>query len=308
MTALQPCPDLGTKSASCTRNRPDFLEMKNIRPQSVLLVAKKAQPDALHLAEEIAAWLNLQGMANTVTENQEDLDQCLPALEPTLTLVLGGDGTMISVARKLCGDNIALLGINFARVGFLTECPKASWRRVLEEILDHGVPVSPRMLLDVQVERQNEIFLAANAVNDIVVGRGNLARLIHLELFVEKERITGLHADGLILSTPTGSSAYSCSAGGPLIHPELDVVAVTPICPFLTEIKPFVLPADKHITVGVAENALEAYLTLDGQTGHLLQPGDRVHASGSSRRMLLAAIGHDSYFQKLKAKGFIQGA
>lgn len=282
--------------------------MKFIRPRSVLLVAKKGQPDALDLGREVSSWLDLRGVTNVVMENQEDLGHCLPVDHPILVLVLGGDGTMISVARKICSDNVVILGINFARVGFLTECPKASWRSVLEKILDNGVAVSSRMLLDVRVERQNKSLLSTVAVNDIVVGRGNLARLIHLELFFESERIASLRADGLILSTPTGSTAYSCSAGGPLIHPELNVVCATPICSFLTEIKPVVLPADKQISVAVVEDTLDAYLTLDGQTGFRLLARDLVHVAGSSRRMHLAAISEGSYFQKLKATGFIQDA
>jgi NAD+ kinase len=277
-------------------------------PDSVLLVIKNAHQEALRLAQKISAWLDQRGVTNSVTENREDLDRCLPDLESPLVVVLGGDGTMISVARKICADNIVLLGINFARVGFLTECPKESWRSALEGILANGAPISSRMLLDVQVQRHGETVLSTIAVNDIVVGRGNLARLIHLELFYEHELVTSLRADGLILSTPTGSSAYSYSAGGPLIYPELDVIGITPICSFLTETKPFVLPAEKQVTVSVVEDAMEAYLTLDGQSGYHLQAGDRVHAAGSSRRMLLAAIGRDTYFQKLQAKGFIQGA
>jgi len=292
--------------------------MKRVQPRSVLLVSKNGQVDALSLAEEIAAWLDLRGVPNTTTENRENLRDCLgdslgdclrdplAVDDSILVLVLGGDGTMISVARKICDENIVLLGINFARVGFLTECSKDSWRSYLEAVLSQGVAVSSRMLLDVRVVRRGETLLSTVAVNDIVVGRGNLARLIHLELLVEDERIASLRADGLILSTPTGSSAYSYSAGGPLIHPDLDVIGITPICSFLTDIKPFVLPADKRIAVDVAEDALDAYLTLDGQTGVHLRPGDRILATGSSRRMLLAAAGPQSYFQKLKAKGFIQ--
>jgi len=284
------------------------LQMKRVHPRSVLLVTKDGQADILGLAEKIAAWLDLRGVPNTTTENREDLRDCLAVDDATLVLVLGGDGTMISVARKIYGENIVLLGISFGRVGFLAECSKDSWRSDLEAVLCHGVAVSSRMLLDVRVLRRSETLLSTVAVNDIVVGRGNLARLIHLELVVEDERIASLRADGLILSTPTGSSAYSYSAGGPLIHPNLDVIGITPICSFLTDIKPFVLPADKRIAIDVAEDALDAYLTLDGQAGVHLQPGDRILATGSSRRMLLAAVAPQSYFQKLKAKGFIHGA
>ncbi len=278
-----------------------------IRPESVFLVTKKGHHQALTLAGHISTWLDAHGVSNAVTENREDLDHCLPHQANALVLVLGGDGTMISVARRICGENIVLLGLNFARVGFLTECTQDRWQIELESILTNGVSISPRMLLDVRVQRDKDVVLTTSAVNDIVVSRGNLARLIHLELSAERELIAALRADGLILCTPTGSSAYSYSAGGPLIYPEMDAIGITPICSFLTEIKPFVLPSDKQITVAVIEDVMETYLTLDGQSGYHLQPGDQIHVTGSPRKMLLAAISRDSYFQKLKAKGFIQG-
>lgn len=279
-----------------------------VHPGSVLLVAKADHPEALALARKISAWLEARGVANSVIENRYGLDHCLPAGEPALVVVLGGDGTMISVARKICAENIALLGINFARVGFLTNCSSSSWRPMLEAILEQGTSVSPRLLLDVRVLRGSETLLSTVVVNDIVVGRGNLARLIHLELHIEGEKIASLRADGLILSTPTGSSAYSYSAGGPLIHPELNAVGLTPICSFLTEFKPLVLPADRLVSIVITDDAPEAYLTMDGQSGFRLRPGDRVEAVASSRRMLLADIAGKSYFQKLKDKGFIEEA
>jgi NAD+ kinase len=278
----------------------------SIHPQSVLLVTKRGHAHALGMAARIHAWLRDQGLESRVTENLNDLSECLPLHAPILVLVLGGDGTMISVAGKLCTDKVAILGINFARVGFLTECPRDDWQSVLRSILDQGAPVSSRMLLDVRVVRSKETILSTVAVNDIVVGRGRLARLINLQLFFDQERIAQLRADGLILSTPTGSSAYSYSAGGPLVFPELDVICTTPICSFLTEIKPFVLPADKPIRVRLDEDTMEAFLTLDGQSGHPLCKGDEVIVARSARRMNLVTFSGSSYFQKLKAKGFLQ--
>lgn len=294
-------------SAMSFRDSPDnaFRTPRLIQPGSVLLVTKKGHAEALDLAGKISAWLDQHGMNNTVMENGENLEQCMPVLDTALVLVLGGDGTMISVARRLCGNNIVLLGINFARVGFLTECPRQRWQSVLRTILDHGVCVSSRMLLDVLVRRREQILFSAVAVNDIVAGRGNLARLIHINVAVDGEQVASLRADGLIICTPTGSSGYFYSAGGPLIHPELDVIGLAPICSFLTEIKPLVLPGDRQISIAVAEDTQEAFLTLDGQSGFQLQSGDRIHAVASSRRLLLAAIGQASYFQKLRAKGFI---
>lgn len=282
--------------------------MSQFHPRSVLLVTKRGHEHALRLADDISSWLTGRGTPNEFTENLEDLSTCLPRLtpSPTLILVLGGDGTMISVSRKLCGDHVAFLGINFARVGFLTECPKDSWETALEAIFEHGATISSRMLLDINLVRNGKSVLSTVAVNDVVVGRGRLARLVNLALFYEEERIAALRADGLILSTPTGSSAYSYSAGGPLIYPEMDVICTTPICSFLTEIKPFIFPADKNIRVQLDEQTMEAFLTVDGQSGYPLVKGDQVQVTRSARRMDLVVSPDFSYFQKLRAKGFLQ--
>ncbi len=282
--------------------------MNRIHPKSVLLVAKRGHGEALGLADEISSWLTRRGIVARVTENEDDLSTCLPAKSqtPTLALVLGGDGTMISVARKICSNDMALLGINFARVGFLTECSKDAWKEDLEAILANGAAVSSRLLLDVRLVRDGATLLSTVAVNDIVVGRGNLARLVNLELFFADERIAALRADGLVLSTPTGASAYSYSAGGPLIYPELEVICATPICSFLTEVKPFVFPADREFRVQVGEETTEVFLTLDGQSGWPLREGDTVLVARSSRRMHLVRYPGSSYFQKLKTKGFLR--
>lgn len=280
--------------------------MTRILPRSILIVVKRGHGEALRLAEEIAGWLAERGLDVHVTENEDDISSCLPRRSPTLTLVLGGDGTMISVARKICANDMAVLGINFARVGFLTECPRDVWQEVLREILEQGAVVSTRLLLDVRLIRDDAEMLSAIAVNDIVVGRSNLARLINLELFFATERIAALRADGLIFSTPTGASAYSYSAGGPLIYPELQVICATPICSFLTEIKPFIFPADQLIGVRVDEDTTEAFLTLDGQSGWPLCKGDLVQVTMSSRFLHLVRYPGSSYFQKLKAKGFLR--
>lgn len=282
--------------------------MNSFHPGSVLLVAKRHHVEALKLAGEISEWLSERGVVNSVSENIDDLASCLPRSWPlpTLILVLGGDGTMISVIRKLASNDIAILGINFARVGFLTECSKDSWQPMLDAIFKHGAMISSRMLLDVRLIRDGRTMLSTLVANDIVVGRGRLARLINLELFFEDERIAALRADGLILSTPTGSSAYSYSAGGPLVYPEMDVICTTPICSFLTEIKPFVFPADRTIQVRIDEDTMEAFLTLDGQSGYPLTRGDQVYVTRSQSRMNLVTSSGHSYFQKLRAKGFLQ--
>ncbi|MFP4317259.1 MAG: NAD(+)/NADH kinase, partial [Desulfovibrionales bacterium] len=143
------------------------------------------------------------------------------------------------------------------------------------------------------------------AVNDLVVCRGSLARLLRLKIFYGQERIGTLRADGIIVSTATGATAYTVSAGGPLIHPELDVCTLTPICPFLSGFTPMVLPFDKEIKIIVDPSPVEPYLTVDGQVGVPLRPDDEVRVFSRKRHFLLVQPSTSSYFKKLKTKGFI---
>lgn len=287
-----------------------------MRYASVVIVAKAGDPRALELGERMAAWLTARGARAAVMENRTSAPQGAQIMThaPDLVLALGGDGTMLSVARKLSGAPVPILGFNLGKVGFLTEVCPGSWEQALSTALDRGLSVCERMALAYRVLRGGEEVHAGRVINDIVVSRGALARLINLELKARNPGMDGaepdehlgkLRADGLILSTPTGSTGYAVSAGGPLMHPDMDAYSVTPICSFLGEFRPLCLPGDAHLEVTVLESRTEVYLTLDGQEDFALAPGDVVAVRRDPRGMRFACLEPGSYFAKLRAKGFV---
>lgn len=273
--------------------------------QNVFIVTKADHAAALELAETIKSWFLDQDLVAEVYENGRLKWQKVELPKAGgLVLVLGGDGTMLSVARRLIGTDVPVLGVNLGRVGFLTEVSVDLWREQLPRLLDGSVKYNRRFALSCSVERGGHRIYSGVAVNDIVVHRGALARIIKLELFVQGERLGSLRADGLIVSSPTGSTGYAVSANGPLVHPDLDAYSVTPICPFLNALKPFVLCGDMELAVVIQDTDTDLYLTQDGQDGVVLKSGDRVSITRARQGLLFAELGCASYFSRLRTRGF----
>jgi len=280
---------------------------------SILLVYKTDAPKAHALALEIAGWLSDAGVATLLRESQTDPSQwpqprgrgADPAREPDLAILLGGDGTLLSEARKTKVGELPILGINLGRVGFLTSLGPRDWRPALAGILKNGFHSVTRMCLDVSVVRDGEQVFATRAINDAVIGRGTMARLVELRLEYDGEYVCDLRADGLIVATPTGATAYCVSAGGPLVHPDLEAYCVTPVCPFQTDLKPMVLPSGAPIAVTTLDPGADMHLTTDGQEGFPLRARDRIHVTRAGRGITLVRLREDSYFEKLRRKGFV---
>jgi NAD+ kinase len=275
-------------------------------PKTVLLVTKAGHAQAPALAETIAHWLRTRGESARVAEHRAGQGgPGLPVDGCDLVLVLGGDGTMISVAREVAG-RAPLLGLNLGRLGFLTELTPEGWREPLARLLDRGVPWCERLGLAWEVLRDGVVAASGAVVNDLVVNRGALARLLHLSLALDGEDLGHLRADGLVVATPTGSTAYSISSGGPIVHPSLAVFTVTPICPFLSNFKPMVLPGAAELRIAVRDAGTEVFLTLDGQGAFALRAGDEVLVRRSPAGMKLADAGITTYVSRLRAKGVIE--
>lgn len=280
--------------------------------ESVLLVIKEGNSEAKILAAEIIEFLTLQGCGADCCEHRTDASGEAADAEGRpfgLILVLGGDGTLISAARRLYALGAPLVGLNLGQVGFLAEFSRENWRRRLERLLRGQGRISRRMLLSYRVMRSGKEAARGVAVNDIVISRGSLARLIRLGMYFDGEPVTSMRSDGVIISTPTGSTAYSVSAGGPLLYPETDAYSVTPICPFLNGFKPLVLPADKPLSIeieGDTRNS-DVYLTEDGQEVVPLESGDLVMIERCPTQLLLAQTGGGTFFTRLIGKGFLQG-
>lgn len=279
----------------------------NEAKRSFLLMLRNGDELARTLGEEIAQWLRAQGAEASLCEHSVggDLDACeRPAGAPwDMVLVLGGDGTFIGVCRLCLELGLPVLGLNLGRVGFLAEGAE-DWRRRVRALMDGQYSLSRRLVLSFDVLRAGKSVFSGVAVNDVVVSRGDMARLIRLGVMRGEERVSTIRADGLIVSTPTGSTAYGYSAGGPLVHPEMEALCLTPVCPFLGTFSPVVLPPDKDIAIEVEEQRAEVRLTVDGQRAFALDRGDVVRVWRSPRDLVMARTGSATYFARLAGKGF----
>jgi len=273
---------------------------------NVHILPKKNHQRAHDLSWEIRDWLGEKGVWAAIYNHEDYSDQFGKEEDtPDIIMVLGGDGTILNVVGKLQKREVPLLGFNFGHVGFLTELDPDHWKHDLEKVLQGEFSISERLVLKYKLIRDGEVIQKGSFINDLVVGRGSLARLVDLSLWTGEEPITEIRADGLIVSTPLGSTAYSVAAGGPLISPELDVLELCPVCPFLKDMRPVVLPSSSVITIRVETPYQGGFLTLDGQTGMDLESGDWIVIEKSSKQMQLIQLSKSSYVQKLKSKGYI---
>lgn len=275
--------------------------------RKILIVTKPDDEKATSLGAEMTDFLaGVQIEATVCVHRPESCDSEEQAVEKSdLILVLGGDGTFISVARRMLFLGIPLMGVNLGRVGFLTQLHRDRWKPWLSSVATDGVNVSRRLSLEYSIRRDGAVVHSGLAINDLVVSRGVLARLIRLGVSYEGLAISTFRADGLIVSTPTGSSAYGVSAGGPLVSPDLFAYTVTPVCPFLNSFKPMVFPADGECVVRVEEVTGEVSLTEDGQSSFPLEYGDEVVVRQCPTDLLVVNLGPEAYFEKLKKHGFL---
>ncbi|EGJ51169.1 NAD(+)/NADH kinase [Desulfocurvibacter africanus] len=274
--------------------------------ECIHIVTKMGDRVAGKLGSEIAAWLAARGVSVQVQEHRQDSggSAVQEPCRPDMALVLGGDGTLLSVARKFMPTGIPLLGINVGHLGFLAKADVGDWPARLEKLLELGLDVDERLALHCEVLREGQIVHQSAAINDVVVSRGPMARLIRLRLFCEGELVAALRADGVIVSSPTGSTAYAISAGGPLIHPALEVMGVTAICAFMGNLRSLVIPADLTMDILVEEVWGDVFLTEDGQQGQRLVAGDLVRVTKAKQGLRLVHLDGAGYFTTLQDKGF----
>lgn len=217
-------------------------------------------------------------------------------------IVFGGDGTLLRTARKVAAAGTPIIGINLGRLGFLTEIDIPEVYPALEKLLNGHYYVEERMMLEVLVYRQGDMVERLVGLNDAVISKGAFARMIHLETSVNNEYINTYHADGLIISSPTGSTAYSLSAGGPLVTPELEVMLLVPICPHSLWARPLVIAPESIIKVFIASSQGELMITMDGQLGFSLRHQDQVMIRRASQKARLIRLKGRSFFEVLRKK------
>jgi NAD+ kinase len=275
----------------------------------IALIYKRTRPDALALAQKLRNWLERQHIEVFCQQNAhykapEKTNFSKPEIPQSteLVVVLGGDGTFLSVARLLENRSIPIIGVNIGGLGFLTEIPQETCFEVLEEILNGRYDVEERMRLQVSIQRDQKIIFEQTVLNDAVINKGTLARIINIKVTIDGHYLTDYRADGLIVATPTGSTAYNLSAGGPIIYPTTHAMIINPICSFTLTNRPIILPSDMQIEVKLKEHAEEVILTCDGQVGHTLSPFDRVLISVAPNPLRLIKPLYADYFEILRTK------
>ncbi|HYW67787.1 MAG TPA: NAD(+)/NADH kinase [Candidatus Dormibacteraeota bacterium] len=224
------------------------------------------------------------------------------AEESDLLLVLGGDGTLLAAAREAAARAVPLLPINMGSLGFLTSFTVDELYPALENVLAGRATINERVLLLVERVNAGQVVSQQRVLNDAVVHKGTLARMIELELFIDEGFVCRYRADGLIVATPTGSTAYSMSAGGPIVHPAVESILITPICPHTLSDRPVVVRDTSKVELRLSETADSVFLTLDGQTGVPMQRGDRVRITRAAERLKLIQPPNKTYFEILRNK------
>jgi len=277
--------------------------------RSIGVVVKRGRPPAIALARDLAAWLTRRGLSALVEAD------CAPDIgsgvavtkdemiaRADLIVVLGGDGTLLSVARLMQDRAVPILGVNLGGLGFLTAVTVEELFPIMERIVAGNFTVDGRMMLDVTLRRAEAILARRQVLNEAVITKGALARIIDLETTVNGHMVCVYKADGLIVTTPTGSTAYSLSAGGPIVHPAVGVMALSPICPHMLTNRPMVLPDSAVVRIGVRSPDEDVFLTLDGQEGTALQSADVVEIRKGRTTVPLIESGTRSYFDVLRSK------
>jgi NAD+ kinase len=237
------------------------------------------------------------GSVDVQTRRREEL----PA-STDLLIVLGGDGTLLSAARLSSDHGVPILAVNLGGMGFLTTVSQDEMYADLEEIFSDRYRVSERVMLETEIVRAGATVRRQIALNDAVLNKAALARIMDLELHVDGEFVTTYKADGLIFSTPTGSTAYSLSAGGPIVYPMVEAFVVNPICPHTLTHRPLVIPDSATIEVSFKSPDQTVFLTLDGQVGTELARGDRVRMQKATRKLLLVLPARKTYYEILRGK------
>jgi NAD+ kinase len=279
--------------------------------KSVGIISRPRREDIALVVPPLVNWLQAHG-AKVACDSETS--ECLGSLGvqarkreelPTCTdllIVLGGDGTLLSAARLAAERKVPILPVNLGGLGFLTTVSQDEIYSILEEIFGGRHRVSERVMLESEVVRGGAVIRRQIALNDAVLNKAALARIMDVELRVDGEYVTTYKADGLILSTPTGSTAYSLAADGPIVYPTVEAFVVTPICPHTLTNRPLVIPDSALIEVDFKAEDDTVFLTLDGQVGIELQRGDHIRVRKAAEKLLLVRPAKKSYYQVLRSK------
>ena len=266
--------------------------------KNVLLVGNKDKPQVREALSDLEPWLRSRVNLEVDLELTGDTD---PA-EFDLAVVLGGDGSVLRAARTFGDPEVPVLGINLGKFVFLTESTSYEARDVLTDVLDGDYTVEPRMMLRWSVLSDGEVIERALGFNDVVLSRTALSRLIAIKFSVDGEHATTYRADGLIVSTPVGSTAHSLAAGGPILYPGMEAFVITPICPHTLSNRPLVLPGESTLELEVEDFVEQPALTVDGQVNRCMEHEQRVRIEKAPHSLKLVRTGRRTFFSTLHDK------
>jgi NAD+ kinase len=278
--------------------------------RNIGIISRPRRSNLSEVVPPLLHWLEARGV--NVVYDQETAG-CLPepsagrtreqvAAASQLLLVLGGDGTLLAAARVAAAKGIPILPINMGSLGFLTSFMLEELYPALEDILAGRLTISERVMLHVELDRGGKTIDKQSVLNEAVINKGALARMIELELIIDNDFVCRYRADGLIVASPTGSTAYSLSAGGPIVHPAVESFVITPICPHTLSDRPVVVRDTSIVEAKLSVGTESVFLTLDGQKGIPLQPTDRVRISRAQQLLKLIQTPNKSYFEILRNK------
>lgn len=273
------------------------------------IISRHDRPEVARILSELLVWLQAHNYrvvfdpetAKYCDSHEEVLRSDLSSRSIDLVVVLGGDGTLLSAVRDTAATEAPLLGVNLGSLGFLTDVPIASLFSMLDDIAQGRAPIEHRSLMHCELLRDAEVLGSYTAFNDVVVNKTTRARLNNYELFVDNSFVSSYRADGMIVATPTGSTAYSLSAGGPVMMPAVNAFVVTPVSPHSLTHRPLVVPDSAVVEILLRSEEEVAYLSLDGQPGVDLKDGDRVRCRRSQHKVHLYRTSTD-FFQMLRTK------
>jgi NAD+ kinase len=273
--------------------------------KTVALISRPQKEEAIALAKElIAAFPDhtflVEPHIATALGVKSSTNEELGTAE--LAVILGGDGTLIHGARIFRGKPVPIVGVSLGSLGFMTEIPVSEAVATLKLVFDGKAKIDSRMKLTCRLFRGDTCLLEDEVLNDVVINKSALAKIAAHETWLDGSFVATYMADGVIFSTPTGSTAYSLSAGGPIVHPSVDCVVITPICPHALTQRPIVVPGDQPLSVRLTSDLQDYFLTIDGQSGHPLQKGDRIEVLKSPNRVLLVRNSTLDYFAILRTK------
>jgi NAD+ kinase len=278
--------------------------------KTIGIISRPRRSNLVEVIPGLLRWLEQRGVktiydpetASSLNEGALGTTRHQIAEESDLLLVLGGDGTMLAAAREAAVRAVPVLPINMGSLGFLTSFTVDELYPALENVLAGHATINERVLLLVERVNCGQVVTQQRVLNDAVVHKGTLARMIELELYIDDSFVCRYRADGLIAATPTGSTAYSMSAGGPIVHPAVESILITPICPHTLSDRPVVVRDTSLIELRISAGSDSVFLTLDGQTGVPMQTGDRVRITRSPERLKLIQPPNKTYFEILRSK------